>query len=108
MNISRLESLQKFLKENPEDSFTRYAIAMEHVSMKNIPQAISHLQDLIRHDSAYISAYHQLGNLYQTTGKPLDAVKTLEKGIELAEHLGEIHAQKEMQELLDDIVDSEL
>ncbi len=108
MTQSRLKALQQFLEREPNDSFTRYALAMEYVSMKDIPQAITNLQELLEHDSAYISAYHQLGNLYQTTGKPLEAVKMLEKGIELAEHLGEIHAQKEMQELLDDIVDSEL
>ncbi len=108
MTQSRLKSLQEFLVREPNDSFTRYALAMEYVSMKDIPQAITNLKELLEHDSAYISAYHQLGNLYQKLGKPLDAVKVLEKGIELAEHLGETHAQKEMQELLDDIVDSEL
>ncbi len=108
MNINRLESLQKFLKENPEDSFTRYAIAMEHVSMKNIPQAITFLQDLIKHDSAYIPAYHQLGNLLHLSKNNIDAVKILEKGISLAQHIGDSHGQSEMQELLDEITDSNL
>lgn len=108
MNNSRLESLQRFLQQNPEDSFTRYAIAMEHISLRNFPQAISFLQELIKHDSTYVPAYHQLGNLLHTTGKNIEAVKVLEKGISLAQHIGDSHGQSEMQELVDDIVDSEL
>ena len=107
MNTTRLESLQRFLQQNPEDSFTRYAIAMEHVSLKNVPQAISLLQDLIKYDSAYVPAYHQLGNLLHTTGKNTEAVKVLEKGISLAQHIGDSHGQSEMQELIEDIMDSE-
>jgi Tfp pilus assembly protein PilF len=108
MPQTRLKALQKFLERETNDSFTRYALAMEYVSLKDVPQAITNLKELLEHDSAYISAYHQLGILYQKTGIPIEAVKILEKGIELAEHLGESHAQNEMQELLDEIVDSDL
>jgi len=34
MSESRLQALQRFLEQDPNDSFTRYAIAMEYVSMK--------------------------------------------------------------------------
>ncbi len=103
MPNSRLETLLKFLEQDPGDSFTRYAIAMEYVSAGNIPKAVEYLEDLLLKDPGYIPAYQQLGYLYRDTGQTEQSRHVLHRGIQLARESGDMHAVSEMQDALDDL-----
>ncbi len=103
MNTSRLTALQTFLEQDPSDSFTRYAIAMEYASQKDFVSAIEHLKQVILNDTNYIPAYHQLGLLYAQLGKKEESKKYFLLGIQAAKAVGDSHAQGEMQESLDEL-----
>lgn len=103
MKLSRLEELKKFLEAEPNDSFTHYAIALEYVSQKNIPEAIKKLEELLTLDPNYVPAYQQLGYLFIQTGKKDAALIILERGIETAELVGDTHARREMEEAIEDL-----
>ena len=106
MSSSRLEALMKFLEEDPTDSFTRYAIALEHASMNNFSEAVVKLRELIVLDPNYIPAYQQLGSFLKQIGKANEALEALERGIQRAALTGDKHAQNEMQEAIDELEES--
>ena len=103
MKTSRLEELKKFLEVEPNDSFTLYAIALEYASQKNLPEAIKKLEELILLDPNYIPSYHQLGLKLASAGRNDAALMIFEKGIETAALVGDTHAQKEMEEAIDEL-----
>lgn len=100
MTPSRLEQLQKFLEDDPRDTFTHYAIAIEYVKMKAYPEAIAKFEEVIRLDPAYVPAYHQLGRVLLFLGKHSEARMVLEEGIRIAHELGDTHAGVEMEDAL--------
>jgi tetratricopeptide (TPR) repeat protein len=105
LHSERLKELKKFLEQEPNDSFTHYAIALEYASLKKIPEAIQKLEELILLDPNYIPAYQQLGYLFAQSGRQEAALLIFEKGIEAAALVGDTHAQKEMEEAMDELED---
>ena len=105
MTTPRLQALKKFLEAEPNDAFTMYAIALEHASAKNLPEAISQLEEVIAVDPNYVPAYQQLGNFLRQSGQADEAITMLEHGIRVAAVMGDRHAQGEMQEVLDELED---
>ena len=106
MTTPRLQALKKFLEEEPNDAFTMYAIALEYASVKNLPEAITRLEEVIVVDPNYIPAYQQLGIFLRQSGKLDEAARMLEHGIRVAATVGDRHAQNEMQEVLDELEDT--
>lgn len=102
MNAERIAKLQQFLKNNPADSFTRYAIAMEYAG-RDDAAAIRVLEELLRCDETYVPAYHQLGALYTRMNRVEKAREILRRGIVEANRQNDPHAASEMQDVLDGI-----
>lgn len=107
MTTPRIQALRKFLEAEPNDAFTMYAIALEYASAKNYSEAIAQLEEVIVVDPNYIPAYHQLGNFLRQSGQIDEAIRMLEHGISVALTAGDRHAQSEMQELLDELEDTQ-
>ena len=74
------------LLKEPEDSFLNYALAMEYVADKQIPEAIRIIEGVIQKDKNYLGAYYQLGKLYEQSGQINDAINTYKEGIAIAGH----------------------
>jgi tetratricopeptide (TPR) repeat protein len=107
MSSSRLDVLMKFLEEDPTDSFTRYAIALEYASMHHLSEAIMKMEELITLDPNYVPAYQQLGGFLKQTGNTGEALKIFERGIQQAALMGDKHALDEMQEAIDELDESD-
>lgn len=45
MNSNRLYQLEELLKEDPQDSFLQYGIALEYAKVGNIPEAIAKIEN---------------------------------------------------------------
>jgi tetratricopeptide (TPR) repeat protein len=106
MNLSRMQTLEAFLRQNPRDPFTHYAIALEYESLEQFDQAIEKFCTVLTIDPNYVPAYHQLGLLYIQLERTSDAIATLGDGIRVAERNGDAHARSEMQEVLDELQDA--
>ena len=104
-NQERIKAFTELLAKNPDDSFSRYALALEYVSLGETEDAITELQGLIQRDPKYLAAYHQLGRLYCKVNNTAKAKKIFGRGIELAIETSDIHAKTEMEEELDEIED---
>ena len=89
---SRLEVLIELLKNEPNDTFTLYAIALEYISLKEYENAIKYLSVVIEQDENYIAAYQQLGYVFSTINKKEEATKTYQRGLEIANIIGDKHA----------------
>ncbi|OGU18914.1 MAG: hypothetical protein A2059_00540 [Ignavibacteria bacterium GWA2_55_25] len=104
MKEQRIAKLQALLAADPNDSFARYALALEYGGMNDTEQALRLLEEVLRRDPHYVPAYQQLGYCYQRTGRRDDAVAIFKQGMEQASQQGDSHARGEMQEALDEIL----
>jgi Tfp pilus assembly protein PilF len=95
---SRIEQLQEFLKEDSNDSFLRYALALEYVRVEKNDTARDCFLKLIKDDKNYIASYYQLGKLYELLNDSGSARKIYEKGIKIAQKSGKKKTLLELQE----------
>ena len=104
-NQERIKALTELLAKNPDDSFSRYALALEYVGLGETDRAIAALKDLIQRDPKYVAAYHQLGRIYCKANNTAEAKKIYRQGIELAAETNDLHEKMEMEEELEEIED---
>ncbi|MEO6940542.1 MAG: tetratricopeptide repeat protein [Candidatus Kapaibacterium sp.] len=105
--MSRLEKLEAFLKLDPNDSFTRYAIGLEYASIKDYPKAIAALETLRTADPAYVPTYYQLADFYRQMKDTTQASQIYNLGILVARQARDLHAASELEAALDDMESNE-
>ena len=101
--MSRREQLEELLKSDPEDLFLLYALAMACLSDGEITQGLERLDQVIQQDPDYVAAYFQKGQALATQGDTAAAKLALTQGIEVAQKIGETHAESEMSAFLEDL-----
>jgi Tfp pilus assembly protein PilF len=104
MTPSRLDQLQAWLADSPDDSELRYALAMEYRSLGDDARAVETLQGLIKSAPGFVASYLMLGQLFVKMARDDDARTVLRSGIAAAQKAGNEHAQSELQALLDSLV----
>lgn len=95
---SRIVQLQEFLKEDSNDSFLKYALALEYVLVKENDTAIDCFLKLINDDENYVASYYQLGKLYESLNELDKAVQIYKRGIEIAKKMENKKTLLELQE----------
>lgn len=101
--MDRLAALHAFLLDDPDDPFTRFAVAQEYASAGRDVEAVAAYEALVRDRPDYVGTYYHLGALYRRVGRPAEAEATLTAGIAAATAAGDLHARAELQRaLLDD------
>lgn len=98
MSVDRLSQLQSFYEEDPDDPFTRFALAQEHLKQGNTDRALAFFEELVDTDPDYVGTYYHLGKLYERLDRPDDALDIYEQGIEMARDQGETKALSELQD----------
>jgi Tfp pilus assembly protein PilF len=99
--MNRIEILKGFLVENPSDSFSRYALALEYVKLGQHDDALREFETVSSNDPAYVATYFQLGQLYQKLGRSHEAEKTFRTGITVAAKAGDEHTRSELEGALE-------
>jgi Tfp pilus assembly protein PilF len=99
--MNRIEILKGFLVENPSDSFSRYALALEYVKLGQHDDALREFETVKSNDPAYVATYFQLGQLYQKLGRAHEAEKTFRTGITVAAKAGDEHTRSELEGALE-------
>ena len=95
--MNRLALLQDFLRDDPDDPFTRFAIAQEHAKAGDTASALAAYQALARDRPDYVGTYYHLGALLRTLGRDDDAAEVLRAGVRAATAAGDAHARAELQ-----------
>jgi tetratricopeptide (TPR) repeat protein len=93
----RLKTLLEFLSQDPDDTFTRYAIATEYNNMGDTDTAQMHYEYLIAHHPDYVGTYYHLGKLYEKKSWTEKAIETYQKGMQVALKAKNMHAHSELQ-----------
>lgn len=89
--------IEEMLETNPDDSFLRYAAALEYRKAGESQRALETLKNLIAHDPDYLGSYYQLGKLLEDSGDADEAMKVYRSGLTIAQKtqdvktLGELH-----------------
>ena len=105
--MNRIEILKGFLTQDPNDSFSRYALALEYVKSGQLSEARQEFETVCRNDPAYVATYFQLGQLYRSMGLSHDAEKTFRTGITVAAKAGDEHTRTELEGALESLLGQE-
>ena len=93
--------MEEFVAEDPADSFSRYALALELEKEGRPFEAIPQLQEVIARDPAYVAAYYHLGRLLARMDQIEDARIIYSQGFDAAQAAGDKKTCSEIQEALD-------
>ena len=70
---NRLEVLKNMVAQNPDDSFSRYGLAMEYVNAGDLEGAIQEYRTLLAANPNYSAAYYHGGQTLEKLGRREDA-----------------------------------
>ncbi len=98
---NRLEVLKGMVAQNPNDSFSRYGLAMEYAKSGDLEQAIQEYRALLAANPNYSAAYYHGGQALEKLGRLEDARQFYRQGIEAATRTGDSHTRSEIQAALD-------
>lgn len=98
--MSRLQQLQAFHEDDPNEPFILFALAMEYRKLGDLQQSLSFFQKLKSVDSNYIGLYYHLGKLLEELHRKQEATEVYKQGILVAGHINDLHARSELQAAL--------
>ena len=98
---SRKEMLEEFLAADPNDSFSRYALALELEKESRLDDAIAQLQEVVSRDANYVAAYYHLGRLLAKASDEAAALEVYKRGLDIASKANDQKTRKEIQEAID-------
>jgi tetratricopeptide (TPR) repeat protein len=98
--MNRIEVLRSIVEQNPEDSFSRYGLAMEFVKSGDLGAAIDHFTRLLEHNPNYAAAYFHGGQALEKLGRIDEAKGLYRRGIEITGATGDDHTRSELQAAL--------
>ena len=100
MAQNMIEKLESYLKIDPKDTFTRFALALEYIKLDNLDKACRLFEEIVADDPDYVGTYYHLGGLYYKLKRAEDAIHTYRQGMEIAKKSGDQHALSELQAAL--------
>jgi tetratricopeptide (TPR) repeat protein len=103
MAASRIEQLQQFLANSPDDSFLHHALALEFVKTGDESQAERHFRNNLDKTPQYVATYYHLGKLLERTARTEDAIAIYERGMAVAKAAGDNHTYNELQAAYEDL-----
>lgn len=97
---SKIKQLARQIKNNPGDSFSKFALALEFRKEGEFKKACILFEDILNSDPEYVGVYYHLGKLYESLDRMNDAHQLYRKGIEIAEKQNELRTKQELKEAL--------
>ena len=97
---SRLEQLQDFLNESPNDPFLKYALTMEFLKLGDKQNARKGFEDLLEAHPDYVGTYYHFGKFLEAENEKDASIEIYEKGIQIAQQKRNFHAIGELKNAL--------
>ena len=94
--MTRREQLESMLADSPEDTFLRYALAMELENEGENERSLVLHRGLIEDDPPYVPSFFMSGQQLADLERTEEAVEILKQGVEQAGLQGNDHAKAEM------------
>jgi tetratricopeptide (TPR) repeat protein len=86
--------------QNPDDSRTRYMLAMELSKSGDLNGAVEQYQAILEREPDYVPAYFHCGQTLERLGKTDEAQQTYKEGIEVCARNGDQKTKGELEEAL--------
>lgn len=103
--MSRREQIETLLKDEPQDTFLRYSLAMELRSEGDHESSIARLTELTKDSPPYVPAFFMAAQQFVDLDQLDEARQMLRTGIEQARSQNDSHAAAEMADYLSMIGD---
>jgi predicted Zn-dependent protease len=100
---TRRQRLEEFLASNPNDTFSRYGIALECLREGDLAAAESNFRTLLETNPDYVPGYQMFAQMLVQNNRADEAKIALSKGIDSAIRQGNQHARSEMEALLSEL-----
>lgn len=100
---NRIAELLQLQKEDPNDPFYLYALALEYERIHDYSRSLELLNSLINSYPNYSGTYLKLAQILVDVEKVEDAIVIINKGIELAKIQGNNKMKNELEQLLENI-----
>ena len=101
--MSRLNQLEQFYQDDPNDPFNLYALALEYLSSNRSKSKIFFDKLLTEHPH-YLATYYHAAKFYQDLDQRQRAIEIYEQGIALARNQANHKALRELQSAYDELV----
>jgi tetratricopeptide (TPR) repeat protein len=95
--MDRIIILRQFIKDNPEDMFSRHALALEYIKMGDDAEAEMLFKEILEKNPAYVGTYYHLGKLLERAERLDEALVIYENGMQEAEKEHDNHALRELK-----------
>lgn len=100
---SKIKQLARQIKDDPGDSFSKFALALEFRKQGKFKNARILFEDILKRDPDYVGVYYHLGKLYEMHDRLREARKMYEDGIPKAEQQQKKRTKSELQEALQNV-----
>lgn len=94
---SRIATLAKQVQQQPNDSFSKFALALELKKMGDSNKTLALFKSIESTDPNYVGVYYHLGKLYEELEQNNSAIQCYKRGINVATKLADTHAKAELQ-----------
>lgn len=98
---TRREMLEEFVAQDPDDSFSRYALALELEKEGRVTESALRLQEVIARDPNYVAAYYHLGRMLAHMGQLEEARTVYRQGLDAATAAKDQRTCSEIKEALE-------
>jgi tetratricopeptide (TPR) repeat protein len=96
----RFSSILDMLRQDPEDVFLNYALALELIKREQLDEAEKYLLKTVSLDKSYIAAYYQLGKLNEKIQQVATALSWYRKGLAETRAVKDLKAASEFEEAI--------
>ncbi len=94
----KIEQFEKLVAHSATDTLSRFTLGRAYLEAGRAGDAARMLEETLALKADFTAAYVLLGEAYEKAGKLARALKTWNKGIELAQAKGDLHPRNQMQE----------
>lgn len=99
-NRDRIRRLASYVRQNPDDSFSKFALALELLKNNEVEKTLLLFESIRKKDPDYIGIYYHLGKLYERIGRVDEALACFRDGVKRAENRNEMRTCSELQDAL--------
>jgi tetratricopeptide (TPR) repeat protein len=96
----KIEQFEKLVAHNASDTLSRFTLGRAYLEAGRAEDAVRILEEALALKADFTAAYVLLGEAYEKAGKLARALKTWNKGVEIAQQKGDLHPRNQMQEHL--------
>lgn len=97
----KIAKLAMYLKKNPNDSFSKFALALELLKQNEVTKSRVLFESILKQDPEYLGVYYHLGKLYEQIGFLQQAHDLYTEGIELAKNQKNGKTESELKDALE-------